>query len=78
MTAKLAADERQKVLEKLYLGGVQNSNGQSLSVETLLDVLVSLYDECSSSTLRREKTVTDFVEYSKIFYFSTDFLLNGL
>ena len=57
-----AAKERLKRLEQLYLGGVQESSKQAVSLETLLDVLVVLYDECCGSTLRREKSVTEFVE----------------
>lgn len=40
------------------------SNGQKVSVETLLDVLIVLYDECQNSSLRREKTVSEFIELS--------------
>ena len=59
------ARQRLKNLEQLYLRGVQNSHGQAVSVETLLDVLICLYDECSGSTLRREKSVSDFVEFGE-------------
>lgn len=62
---RIPAKERLKKLEQLYLRGVQNSNGQAVSVETLLDVLICLFDECSSSTLRREKSVSEFVEFGK-------------
>ena len=34
----------------------------SFSVETLLDALCVLYDECCSSSFKREKTVADFIE----------------
>lgn len=61
----MSAKERQKQLEHMYLSGVQNNRGLVFSVETLLDVLVVLFDECCSSNLRREKTVTEFVEYGK-------------
>ena len=57
-----SAEERLKKLEQVYLNGVANSNGKALSVETLLDVFLVLYDECSSSTLRREKNVSEFVD----------------
>lgn len=40
-----------------------HANGQCFSTETLLDVLLVLYDECCNSSLRREKTVSDFVEF---------------
>ncbi|XP_064087873.1 LOW QUALITY PROTEIN: serine/threonine-protein kinase Genghis Khan-like [Macrobrachium nipponense] len=52
-------------LERLFLSGPVESSGQSYSMETLLDVLVVLYDECTNSSLRREKTVSDFIEYVK-------------
>ena len=61
----MLAPERLKKLEQVYLSGVLQSNGQAFSIETLLDVLVVLYDECCSSTLRREKSVTEFVEFGK-------------
>lgn len=38
---------------------------RSLSIETMLDCLVVLYDECCNSSLRREKTVSDFIELVK-------------
>ena len=57
--------ERLKRLEQLFLSGVQNSGGEALSIETLLDVLITMYDECCSSTLRREKSVSEFVEFGK-------------
>lgn len=59
------AEARLKTLEKLYLNGLQSSNGETLSLESLLDVLVLLHDECSASTLRREKSVTNFLEWAK-------------
>ena len=52
-------------LEELYLGGVQHSGGRAFSIETLQDVLVVLYNECMNSTLRREKNVSDFVEFAR-------------
>lgn len=39
--------------------------GKTLSVEALLDALTVLYDECCNSSLRREKTVNDFIELVK-------------
>jgi uncharacterized membrane protein len=41
-------------------------SGKIVSIETLLDSLVILYDECSNSSLRREKTVSDFLELCKL------------
>ncbi|CAJ0586143.1 unnamed protein product, partial [Mesorhabditis spiculigera] len=51
---------RQRLLEKIYLEGP--SKGDALSFEALLDSLICLYDECQGSTLRREKTVSEFVD----------------
>ena len=62
---KLPARERLAKLEELFLKGVKSSRGHALSVETLIDVLVVLYNECTSSTLRREKSVSEFVKLSK-------------
>jgi serine/threonine-protein kinase MRCK len=59
------AKERLQVLEQLFLGGVQQSRGEAFSLETLLDVLIILYDECCSSTLRREKNISEFVNYGE-------------
>lgn len=68
----MAATERLLMLERMYLAGVQENRGLVFSVETLLDVLVVLFDECCSSNLRREKTVTDFVEFGKLFWTCTE------
>ena len=59
----MAAEERLERLESLYLNGVQQSSGQAVSIETLLDSFVVLYDECFNSTLRREKNVSEFVDF---------------
>lgn len=61
----MQAKERLRKLEELYLNGVQQSKNQAFSIETLLDILVVLYDECCSSTLRREKSVSEFVEFGR-------------
>lgn len=42
-----------------------------LSVESLLDCLIVLFDECQNSSLRREKTVSEFLELRK---YSTTFV----
>jgi serine/threonine-protein kinase MRCK len=62
----LTGERRLRQLEALFLGGPIQGQGQSFSVETLLDVLLVLYDECCNSSLRREKTVSDFIEFGKI------------
>lgn len=59
------AEDRLKSLETLYVKGPICSKGLSFSIETLLDVLIVLYDECCNSSLRREKNVSEFVEFGK-------------
>ncbi|XP_037032828.1 serine/threonine-protein kinase Genghis Khan [Bradysia coprophila] len=44
---------------------VQATGKKSVSVEGLLDCLLVLYDECCNSSLRREKTVSDFIDLVK-------------
>lgn len=44
---------------------VNSQHTKSISVEALLDSLIVIYDECCNSSLRREKTVTDFIELFK-------------
>ncbi|CAH2098662.1 unnamed protein product [Euphydryas editha] len=44
---------------------LQGPRTQGLSVETLLDMLLVLYDECCNSSLRREKAIADFIQYVK-------------
>lgn len=61
----MSAEERLKRLEEVILNGAAKSNGLALSVETLLDALLVLYDECNSAALRREKNISEFVESGK-------------
>ncbi|KAM6915607.1 serine/threonine-protein kinase MRCK alpha isoform 2-T2 [Xenentodon cancila] len=63
----MSGEVRLKKLEKLILDGAAQSNGQCLSVETLLDILVCLYDECNNSPLRREKNILEFLDWAKPF-----------
>ncbi|OXA60573.1 Serine/threonine-protein kinase MRCK alpha [Folsomia candida] len=66
---------RVKELESLFLSGpltraaapmlVDGDGPCAFSIETLLDVLLLLYDECCNSSLRREKTVNDFLAFVK-------------
>lgn len=70
MSKKVAAefrcpDERIRELEQMFLGGPVLVSGKAFTVEGLLDVLVVLYDECCNSSLRKEKTMTNFIEYGK-------------
>ncbi|TNN38510.1 Serine/threonine-protein kinase MRCK alpha [Liparis tanakae] len=59
----MSGEVRLKKLEKLILDGPAQSNGQCVSVETLLDILVCLYDECNNSPIRREKNILEFLEW---------------
>uniref|UniRef100_A0A3B5LWZ4 non-specific serine/threonine protein kinase n=1 Tax=Xiphophorus couchianus TaxID=32473 RepID=A0A3B5LWZ4_9TELE len=63
----MSGEVRLKKLEKLLLDGPAQSNGQCLSVETLLDILVCLYDECNNSPIRREKNILEFLDWAKPF-----------
>lgn len=54
--------ERLKELERIYVNG---GHEEAFSIETLLDVLLVLFDECCNSTLRREKNISDFVEFAR-------------
>nr|XP_014344035.1 PREDICTED: serine/threonine-protein kinase MRCK beta isoform X4 [Latimeria chalumnae] len=62
----MSAKVRLKKLEQLVLDGPQK-NESAMSVETLLDILICLYKECSNSPLRREKYVNEFLEWAKPF-----------
>ena len=62
-------DKRMSELETLFLGGPLSAHLQiskTFSIETLVDVLMVLFDECSGSSLRREKTVSEFIELGKL------------
>ena len=65
------AIERLQQLESLFLGGpimssaTATSEAKCFSTETLLDVLMVLYNECCNSSLRKEKTVSEFIELGK-------------
>ncbi|KAL1517229.1 hypothetical protein ABEB36_001021 [Hypothenemus hampei] len=59
------AERRLHQLEALYLGGPLGARGEAFSLETLIDVMLVLYDECCNSSLRKEKTVSDFLENVK-------------
>lgn len=63
----MSGEVRLKKLEKLILDGPAQSSGQCLSVETLLDILICLYDECNNSPLRREKNILEFLDWGKFF-----------
>lgn len=63
----MSGEVRLKKLEQLILDGPthQANSGQCLSVETLLDFLICLYDECNNSPLRREKNILEFLDWGK-------------
>jgi len=61
----MQAIDRLRYLEELFVNGVSQSDGRALSIETLLDILIVTYDECCNSTLRREKSISEFVEFGK-------------
>lgn len=42
-----------------------NFKGHQFSLDALLDTFILLYDECSNSSLRREKSVSDFLKLGK-------------
>lgn len=65
----MSGEVRLKKLEKLIMDGPAHSNGQCLSVETMLDILVCLYDECNNSPLRREKNILEFLDWGKQDFF---------
>ncbi|XP_062484002.1 serine/threonine-protein kinase MRCK beta isoform X3 [Pezoporus occidentalis] len=63
----MSAKVRLKRLEQLVLDGPQR-NDSVLSVETLLDLLVGVYAECSrDSPLRRDRYISDFLEWARPF-----------
>ncbi|XP_036925408.1 serine/threonine-protein kinase MRCK alpha isoform X4 [Sturnira hondurensis] len=63
----MSGEVRLRQLEQFILDGPAQTNGQCFSVETLLDILICLYDECSNSPLRREKNVLEYLEWAKPF-----------
>lgn len=61
---------RLRQLEFLFIGGPVQGEGRvshTFSIETLIDILLVLYDECCNSSLRREKTVSDFIEFGILY-----------
>lgn len=58
----MSAQVRLKRLEELLL---EQKAAGCLSVEALLDLLLCLYTECSNGPLKREKHITDFLEWGK-------------
>uniref|UniRef100_A0A8C8SUJ2 Serine/threonine-protein kinase MRCK alpha n=1 Tax=Pelusios castaneus TaxID=367368 RepID=A0A8C8SUJ2_9SAUR len=73
----MSGEVRLRQLEQFILDGPTRTNGQCFSVETLLDILICLYDECNNSPLRREKNILEYLEWgSKPFmYFQERIIL---
>ncbi|MEQ2157624.1 hypothetical protein GOODEAATRI_003602, partial [Goodea atripinnis] len=59
---RMSAQERLRRLEELLL---EQREAGCLSVEALVDLLLCLYTECSNSPLKREKHITDFLNWGK-------------
>ncbi|ELW49542.1 Serine/threonine-protein kinase MRCK alpha [Tupaia chinensis] len=59
----MSGEVRLRQLEQFILDGPAQTNGQCFSVETLLDILICLYDECNNSPLRREKNILEYLEW---------------
>lgn len=70
-----AAGRRLNALEKLYTSP-HSGNGQreKFSTETLLDILIVLFDECNTTVMKRDKRVLDFLEVGMSF--SSAFISN--
>nr|XP_016846184.1 PREDICTED: serine/threonine-protein kinase MRCK alpha isoform X6 [Anolis carolinensis] len=63
----MSGEVRLRQLEQFILDGPTQTNGQCFSVETLLDILICLFDECNNSPLRREKNILEYLEWAKPF-----------
>lgn len=66
VNSDMTPSERLRTLEKIFSGGAQDA---ALSTETLLDVFLVLYDECASSSLRRDKNIAEFIETGEYMFF---------
>ncbi|CAH2325272.1 serine threonine- kinase MRCK gamma [Pelobates cultripes] len=63
----MSVEKRLKDLEDMILRGPQVFNEGTLSVETLLDVLLCLCQECNTAPLRRDKNVAEFLAWAEPF-----------
>ncbi|XP_069821605.1 serine/threonine-protein kinase MRCK gamma [Dendropsophus ebraccatus] len=63
----MSVEKRLKKLEELVLKGPYGCDSESLSVETLLDTLICLCQECNVPALRRDKNVTEFLAWAEPF-----------
>jgi len=76
----LSCNERLELLESLLsdpdgdkklnqsLNLEDNFKGHQFSMDALLDTFILLFDECSNSSLRREKSVSDFLKLGKLYF----------
>jgi len=65
--AGASGEDRLRQLEALFAEGPESTQrGKTFSTETLLDILLILFNECCHSSLRKEKTVTDFIDFGEI------------
>uniref|UniRef100_A0A8I5YUP3 CDC42 binding protein kinase alpha n=1 Tax=Pongo abelii TaxID=9601 RepID=A0A8I5YUP3_PONAB len=64
----MSGEVRLRQLEQFILDGPAQTNGQCFSVETLLDILICLYDECNNSPLRREKNILEYLEWVSLLH----------
>jgi len=65
MAVPKEVEERLLVLERLFETHNVIDHDSSYSVETLLDAAMVLYDECCTSSFKKEKTVSEFVSGAK-------------
>ena len=61
------AEKRVRKLEKLYSSPISDINSEVFSIDTLIDALLVLYDECNTSLLKRDKHVAEFLEIGKLY-----------
>jgi serine/threonine-protein kinase MRCK len=58
-------EDRVSLMENQFQNRRTADNSNSFSVETLQDALIVLYEECRTSSFKKEKTVEDFVQNAK-------------
>ncbi|XP_073412476.1 serine/threonine-protein kinase MRCK alpha isoform X2 [Dendrobates tinctorius] len=64
----MSGEVRLRRLEQLLVSGPGlRGSGGWMSVESLLDSLLCLYDECCGSPLRRDKNISDYIDWAKPF-----------
>ncbi|XP_056424453.1 serine/threonine-protein kinase MRCK alpha isoform X3 [Hyla sarda] len=63
----MSGEVRLRRLEQLMLDGPGLRGAGWMSVESLLDALLCLYDECCGCPLRRDKNISDYIEWAKPF-----------